>query len=137
MVSLNGGQRARVADALLKSANAERRAERAAGLAVGYEAVIPCDPNLARLRARMAMLHRQTEARHRAMAQLQRAYAALLEQRWDAQRAQGANAFVAAVPAVLGMQSASVTLLAGTSGEVVIASDQTAHAAQDLEFTLG
>jgi len=126
-----------VADALLKSANAERRADRAAGLAVRFEVVIPCDPAWGRTRARLSALHRRTEARHRAVAQLHRAYAALLQQRLGAQREQEANAFLAAVPAVLGMQSASVTLQTGTSAEGVLASDRTAYLAQELEFTLG
>jgi len=63
-------------------------------------------------------------ARHRAVAQLHRTYAALLDKRLGAPRCQEANPFVAAVPAVLGMQSASVTLLAGGTEDVVFASDR-------------
>lgn len=134
---LGGDGRARAGDALLKSANAQRRAERAAALAAEYETVIVCDPAWGRARARIAALHRRTEARHRAVADLHGAYATFLEERIGALRAPDANAFLAAIPPVLGMQSASVTLLAGASSDVVLTSDRTAHAAQDLEFTLG
>ena len=136
-VDLHRDRRARLADALRKAANAVRRAEASADLAAKCEAsIIPPSPAARRLRQRIVALHRRSEQRHLAVARLYYAYAGLLNR--QAVSLEGrALPFVAAVPAILGMQSASVTLLAGRSGDVVLASDRTAHAAQDLEFTLG
>jgi hypothetical protein len=89
---------------------------------------------------RFAARYRQIEQRHLAAARLQALHAARL-QKW-AQDPNGHGelrpVFMAAVAAMLGVDSAAVTLFGRRHAQAMVAtSDPTAQAAHELEFVLG
>ena len=88
---------------------------------------------------RMAATYRQVEQRHLAAARIHELQAVRLR-RWVHGPNQGAlrPAFMAAVAAMLGMDSAMITLVGHEQAHGMVAvSDSTARAAHDLEFVLG
>jgi hypothetical protein len=88
---------------------------------------------------RMAATYRRVEQRHLAAARIQALQAVRLR-RWANGGSQGAlrPAFMAAVAATLGMDSAMITLVGRDQSQgMVVVSDPTARAAHDLEFILG
>jgi len=115
------------------------RAARAAAVARRHEEQLATvsEPRRA-YHQRLATRYRQIEHRHLAAARLQALHAVRL-QKW-AQDADGAlrPVFMAAVAAMLGMDSAAVIVFGQRHVEAMVAtSDSTARAAHDLEFILG
>ncbi|HEY2296680.1 MAG TPA: ANTAR domain-containing protein [Jatrophihabitans sp.] len=85
----------------------------------------------------MALIHRRSELRHRAAAELFHAYAIRLMKVMNGSGAEAAASFVAAAAAMVGAQHAAVTFVDGPRELGVLASDQIARTAQEYEFTLG
>lgn len=115
------------------------RAARAAAVAQRHEEKLATAPEPRRAHhQRLATRYRQIEQRHLAAARLQALHAARL-QRWG-RDTDGAlrPVFMAAVAAMLGMDSAAVVVFGRRHVEAMVAtSDAVARAAHDLEFVLG
>jgi hypothetical protein len=122
---------------LSAEANERRRADRAATLADRHERAIGQRPSMNRHHASMALIHRRSELRHRAAAELFHAYAIRLMKVMNGSGAEAAASFVAAAAAMVGAQHAAVTFVDGSRELGVLASDPTARTAQEYEFTLG
>jgi hypothetical protein len=132
-------------DALTQSALEQRRADRAAEVAVRHEdAAQECSPQLRDFHLRMAAVHRQVEGRHRAAAALHLSFAERLRT-WCAVTAPSGGTplvltplFLAAVADSADAQGAAVTLFGPEHQEVLsAASDGTVKSVQDLEFVCG
>ena len=116
------------------------RAHRASVAAQRHEAQLGSGPEpLREHHQRLAATYRGVEARHLSAARIQELQAVRLE-RWAHGPSQGAlrPAFMAAVAAMLGMDSALITLAGREHAQGMVAvSDATARAAHELEFVLG
>jgi len=116
---------------------AELAAEAAAAVAVRHERLaVEGIESLRPLHSQMAAIHRRTERRHREAAERHRDLAGRL----TSLNVPGAIApeLLVTVAGALGARGAALTLLGSARyEESAIASDSTAAAAQDLEFTLG
>lgn len=128
------------ADVARSRATTEReRARRAGSIAQRHETLADRGPDYRRaLHSETAALHRRLEQRHLTAASLHARHALLLE-RWagSGQRGSARPGFISSVAGSLGAASAALSLLAASGVEaLVIASDGTARAAQDLEFVL-
>ncbi len=126
---------------LLRDATGEQwRAARASATAARHEESASASATLGAHHAEMALLHRRTEARHRATAQLYRTYARRLQGSGDGPAdtcEHATQAFVAALGSLAGAQSAVVSL-GGDSGEPgVLVSGPVARTAQEWEYLLG
>ncbi|MGW4830200.1 ANTAR domain-containing protein [Amycolatopsis japonica] len=124
--------------ALRKLVEAERgRADRAAGVASRHEILMETAVESMRpFHRRMAELHRATEGRHRAAADLHAGYVAAVKD-WAAGRADVPPAFLAAVAEKAGVRSLAVTLFANPGKAAVVVSDPVAARANDLECVFG
>lgn len=91
------------------------------------------------LRARMAVLHRETQERHLVVAALHEQHAARLEAWLGGERPETLEpVFMSTVAAAIGLGSAAAQVRGRRPAAVVAAaSDATARAAHDLEVTLG
>jgi hypothetical protein len=115
------------------------RAARAEEIAAHYEAKSAAGPEHLRvLQARMAVLHRQMQTRHRTSAALHEVHAIRMEA-WADGRGPGFRpVFMSAVATAIGVGSAAATLRGRRPAAVVTAaSDAVARAAHDLEVALG
>ncbi|MFE5565627.1 GAF and ANTAR domain-containing protein [Amycolatopsis japonica] len=123
--------------ALRELVEAERgRADRAAGVALRHEILMETAVETMRpFHRRMARLHRATEGRHRAAADLHAGYVDAVKN-WAAGRAGAPPAFMAAVAEKAGVPSLAVTLFT-SPGNAVIVSDPVAARANDLEYMFG
>lgn len=115
------------------------RARRAGAVARRHEILAERGPEPRRFQhAEIGAIHRRLQQRHLTAAALHVRHALLLE-RWARtdQRDPAPPAFINSVAGSLGARSAALSLL-GRGGDeaLVIASDGTARAAQDLEFAL-
>jgi len=128
--------------ALRKLVDAARgRADRAAAVALRHEILMETAVETMRpFHRRMAELHRATEARHRAAAELHASYVAAVKN-WAAEprgRADAPPAFMTAVAETSGARSLAVTLFDGPeSAAAVVVSDPVAAKANDLEYLFG
>ncbi|MER6664131.1 ANTAR domain-containing protein [Amycolatopsis japonica] len=124
--------------ALRELVEAEReRADRAAGVALRHEILMETAVETMRpFHRRMAELHRATEGRHRAAADLHAGYAAAVKN-WAAGRADVPPAFLAAVAENAGVRSLAVTLFSSPGAAAVVVSDPVAARANDLECVFG
>jgi hypothetical protein len=117
------------------------RAARAAAVAQRHEDQLAQAPESMREHhLRFAIRYRQLEQRHLVAARLQAIHAArLVRWAWDGSgQGELRPVFMAAVAAMLGVDSAAVTLFGRSVTPAMVAtSDPTARAAQDLEFVLG
>src|SRR5215469_8003229 len=114
-----------------------QRAARAEAIAARYEAVEGPE-HLRPLRARMAVLHRQMQTRHRTSAALHEAHAVRMQAWADGRGPAFQPVFMSAVAAAMGVGSAAATLHGRRPAAVVTAaSDALARAAHDLEVALG
>jgi hypothetical protein len=122
-----------------RAAEERRRADRAEEIAASYEAQSAAGPeHLRSPRARMAVLHRQMQTRHRTTAALHEVHASRMEAWADGRGAAFRPVFMSAVAAAMGVGSAAATLRGRRPAAVVAAaSDAIARAAQDLEVALG
>ena len=120
-------------------AEEQRRADRAAEIAARYEEQSAVGPDYLRsLNTRMAVLHRQMQARHRMSAALQEVHAIRMEAWADGRGPAFRPVFMSAVAAAMGVGSAAATLRGRRLAAVVTAaSDALARAAHDLEVALG
>src|SRR5262245_48738694 len=119
-------------------AEERRRAARAAEIAASYEERSAAGPQLRSLRARMAILHRQMQTRHRTSAALHEVHTFRMEAWADGRGPAFRPVFMAAVAAAMGVGSAAATLRGRRPAAVVAAaSDAIARTAQDLELALG
>jgi hypothetical protein len=123
-----------------RAASERRRAARAAGIARRSEALAKLATGERRaLHTTVAATHRRLEQCHRTAASLHDRHADLLE-RWAAadRREPEPPAFITSVAGSLGSRSVAISLRGRSGAEaLVVASDKTARAAQDLEFVLG
>ncbi|MGK4598349.1 ANTAR domain-containing protein [Amycolatopsis sp. w19] len=124
--------------ALRELVEAERgRADRAAEVALRHEILMETAVETMRpFHRRMARLHRATEGRHRAAADLHAGYVAAVKD-WAAGRADVPPAFLAAVAENAGVRSLAVTLFSGPGTAAVVVSDPVAARANDLECVFG
>ncbi|OLZ60333.1 ANTAR domain-containing protein [Amycolatopsis keratiniphila] len=124
--------------ALRELVEAERgRADRAAKVALRHEILMETAVETMRpFHRRMARLHRATEGRHRAAAELHAGYAAAVDD-WAAGRADVPPAFLTAVAENAGVRSLAVTLFGGPGTAAVVVSDPVAARANDLECVFG
>ncbi|RSN21633.1 transcription antitermination regulator [Amycolatopsis sp. WAC 04169] len=124
--------------ALRELVEAERgRADRAAGVALRHEILMETAVETMRpFHRRMARLHRATEGRHRAAAELHAGYVAAVND-WAAGRADVPPAFLAAVAEKAGIRSLAVTLFGSPGNAAVVVSDPVAARANDLECVFG
>jgi hypothetical protein len=115
------------------------RAARAEEIAARCEAESAAGPeHLRSLRARMAILHRQMQTRHRTSAALHEAHAVRMQAWADGRGPAFQPVFMSAVAAAMGVGSAAATLYGRRPAAVVTAaSDALARAAHDLEIVLG
>ncbi len=133
-------------EALAQSAEEQRRAERAARVAVRHEkALDECAAQLREFHLRMAEVHRQVERRHLAAAAVHRSFAERVRV-WCAAIAPPEDApplvltpmILAAVADSADAQGAAVTLFGPQREEVLsAASDGRVKSVQDLEFVCG
>ncbi len=133
-------------EALAQSAKEQRRAERAARVAVRHEkALDECAAQLREFHLRMAEVHRQVERRHLAAAAVHRSFAERVRV-WCAAIAPPEDApplvltpmILAAVADAADAQGAAVTLFGPQREEVLsAASDGRVKSVQDLEFVCG
>jgi len=116
-----------------------QRAARAEAIAARCEAQSAAGPeHLRSLRARMAVLHRQMQTRHRTSAALHEAHAFRMQAWADGRGPAYQPVFMSAVAATMGVGSAAATLYGRRPAAVVTAaSDALARAAHDLEIVLG
>ena len=116
-----------------------QRAARAEAIAARCEAQSAAGPeHLRPLRARMAVLHRQMQTRHRTSAALHEAHAVRMQAWADGRGPAFQPVFMSAVAAAMGVGSAAATLYGQRPAAVVTAaSDVLARAAHDLEIVLG
>ena len=116
---------------------AERAADAASEVAAFHERMLAeCAESMRRLHGRMAATHRRIEQRQRAAAARHRAHAERLMRKHAPDAV--APELLAVVAGALGARGAALTLLGSTPyEEAAIASNATAAAAQELEFTLG
>ena len=131
--------RAQIAELRRRSADALRRAERAAASAARSEQQAELVPeSLRETCLRAVALQRSVQARHLISARLQDQYADRLSAWLDFAVEPGRQpGFMDAVVATIGMQSATVILNTRRGQAVVAASSPTAGAANNLEFVLG
>ncbi|AGM10242.1 ANTAR domain-containing protein [Amycolatopsis keratiniphila] len=124
--------------ALRELVEAERgRADRAAGVALRHEILMETAVETMRpFHRRMARLHRATEGRHRAAAELHAGYVAAVND-WAAGRAGAPPAFMAAVAEKAGVPSLAVTLFSSPGTAALVVSDSLAAKANDLECVFG
>ncbi|MEU8418892.1 ANTAR domain-containing protein [Amycolatopsis japonica] len=124
--------------ALRRLIEAERgRADRAAGVARRHEILMETAVETMRpFHRRMARLHRATEGRHRAAADLHASYVDAVKN-WAAGRAGAPPAFMAAVAEKAGVPSLAVTLFCSPGTAAVVVSDPLAAKANDLECLFG
>ncbi|RSN47347.1 transcription antitermination regulator [Amycolatopsis sp. WAC 04197] len=124
--------------ALRRLVEAERgRADRAAGVARRHEILMETAVETMRpFHRRMARLHRATEGRHRAAADLHAGYVDAVKN-WAAGRADVPPAFLAAVAENAGVRSLAVTLFSSPGTAAVVVSDPVAARANDLECVFG
>ncbi|MFI7116766.1 ANTAR domain-containing protein [Amycolatopsis sp. NPDC049868] len=120
---------------------AERgRADRAAGVALRHEILMEkAGETMRPFHRRMAELHRATEGRHRAAADLHAGYVAAMKD-WAAEptgRADTPPAFMAAVAETSGVRSLAVSLFSSPGSAAVVVSDPVAARANDLERIFG
>jgi len=115
------------------------RAARAETIAARCETQSAAGPeHLRSLRARMAVLHRQMQTRHRTSAALHEAHAFRMQAWADGRGPAYQPVFMSAVAATMGVGSAAATLYGRRPAAVVTAaSDALARAAHDLEIVLG
>lgn len=120
-------------------AEERRRAARAEVIAASHEARSADGPEQLRsLRVKMAALHRRMEERHRASAALHELHLARMEAWLNGERGKVQPAFMSAVAAAIGVDSATATVRGRRPAAVLAASsDGTARAAHDLEVVLG
>jgi len=116
-----------------------QRAARAEAIAARCEAQSAAGPeHLRSLRARMAVLHRQMQTRHRTSAALHEAHAVRMHAWADGRGPALQPVFMSAVAAAMGVGSAAATLYGRRpAAAVTAASDALARAAHDLEIVLG
>lgn len=115
-------------------------ARRAASVAARHEILAATDSSGARqLHERMAAIHRQTERRHLVTARLYDSLAAKLQASRDNADNEAARPSLMAATAELAGSSGAIIALFGSRHEeaLVLASDQIARRAHDLEFELG
>ncbi|MEV6912435.1 ANTAR domain-containing protein [Amycolatopsis sp. NPDC051071] len=114
------------------------RADRAAGVARRHEGLMETAIESMRpFHRRMAELHRATERKHRAAADLHAGYAVAMKD-WADDPAGVPPAFMAAVAEASGLRSLAVTLFSAGDTEVaVVVSDPVAAKAHDLEYVFG
>ena len=115
------------------------RAARAEEIAARCEAESAAGPeHLRSLQARMAVLHRQMQTRHRTSAALHEAHAIRMEAWADGRGPAFRPVFMSVVAAAMGVGSVAATLYGRRPAAVVTAaSDALARAAHDLEIVLG
>jgi hypothetical protein len=130
-------RRRMVPRALSAEATERRRADRAGARAARHEQAIELQSSLSDHHASMALIHRRSELRHRAAAELFHAYAIRLMTVMNGAGADAATSFVAAAAAMVGAQHAAVTFVDGPRELGVLASDPIARTAQEFEFALG
>jgi hypothetical protein len=118
-----------------------QRAERAAAMAVRHEEKqAHASEAMREHHARLAELYRRIERRHLASSQMQAMHAGRLRRWAEAGASQGAirPLFMASVATILDVDSAILALFGRWQlPAMVAASNATARAAHDLEFTLG
>ena len=134
-------------EALAQSAEEQRRAKRAARVAVRHEeAADGCASPLREFHLRMAAVHRQVERRHQAAAAVHRSFAervrawcaAAIAAPEDARQLVLTPMILAAVADSADAQGAAVTLFGPQLEEVLsAASDGRVKSVQDLEFVCG
>lgn len=125
--------------ALVLSAEAteQRRADRAAATAARHEASTSLMSALSDHHASMSRIHRRSEARHRATAEIFRNYAIRLVEAEHRSGTDIAGSLMAAVATVVGARRAAVSFANDVRDLGVLASDEVARAAQEWEFVLG
>lgn len=126
--------------ALARAAVERQRAERATEIAERHERLLLTDPKSLRdFHFKMATMHRQVQRQHAAAAAMHTAHANRLRVLAETpERHHTLPRFMVSVAEAANADSAAVTLFGpGLTETLTVVSDNTAKAAQDLEFTLG
>jgi hypothetical protein len=127
-------------DALARSQVERQRAERTGAIAQRHERSMPIDePAMGGFHQRMATMHRQVQRMHLAAAAMHASHAERLRAVVETpQMHLPLPQFMASVATTARAEAAAVALFGpGLVETLAVASDHTARAAQDLEFTLG
>jgi hypothetical protein len=130
-----GDRHDRVAYLLEIAADEDRRAVRCADIAARHTAALETVQNsdMRTLHESMASLHKRLTTRHATSARLHRLHIMLLDEK-AARPSRNASPFMLTVGSAAGAEGAAVRLVVSDGSEVVLASDELARTALDLEF---